>query len=245
MSFLRVAAAFLFVASMSTVLTLTLSALGSRFWPVAILLLIVGACVAALKPLEKQAPVLLVGYGSAFALTLMLSLPESVAPRSVMLRSLAYGVLGVVILASILIVLAQAVQKRSSGLGWVVAALSLGVLVAFVSGDKGGAGPMREFLRQYFSDLVAEVVLWIARKAIHVGFYGLLALLFYRASRSAGLASPGPAIWFSLAHGGFDEYRQHFSSARMGTPVDLLFDAAGVLLFLRWAGAFRKPQTSS
>lgn len=230
-------------------MTLSLSALGSRFWPIALLILAVGACLARVRTAERFAPVLLVGYASAFTLTLLASLPASVAPRSIMLRSLAYGLLVILLVGSALAALALAAQQPGKGVGWLVLALLGGVTVAFVSGDKGAAGPMREFLRHFFSDSVAEVILWIVRKAIHVGFYGLLTVLFYRGSRSGGQGSPWPAALFALAHGGFDEYRQHFSAQRMGTPVDLLFDAAGILLALRWVGAFRRagrpPQTSS
>ena len=242
MKFVRWFGAFLFVGALSTVLTLSMSALGSRFWPVALLILVVGACVAKVRSADRIAPALMVGYGCAFTLALMASLPASVAPRSVMLRSLAYAILLTLLVASALVGLILSMNQSGKGVGWIVFALLLGVAVAFASGDKGGAGPMREFLRQFFSDTVAEVILWIARKAVHVGFYGLLAFLFYRGSKAGGLASPWPSAAFSLSHGAFDEYRQYYSALRMGTPVDLLFDAAGIYLALRWAGAWRRAK---
>ena len=65
----------------------------------------------------------------------------------------------------------------------------------------------------------------VLRKAAHIVEYGVLGALLVRA-----LGRGLPALAAGVAYACTDEIHQHFVPGRHGAPVDVLFDAAGVLL---------------
>lgn len=94
-------------------------------------------------------------------------------------------------------------------------------------------------------DLNSGLGAWdtIGRKLIHMGTFGLLWLLWWRA---LGSGHPGPAIAITLLYAAGDEYHQTFTEGRHGTPVDVAIDAAGVglavLFATRGSRAARRPR---
>lgn len=239
---MRVVVAFLLVAALSAGLTLTFAAMDVSFWPVVLLIGTTGLLFARAPQLEQSTPLLATLHGSAFTVVYMASLRASISPKAIEARQLATMFLLVIAgLALISAVLWVDAKVRRAFL-WFLPAIALGVFVGWISGDRGAADPMRQSLLHWLSPLMAEIVLTAFRKAVHIVFYGLLALCFYRGSRSLGPPLPWAAIAFSLAHGCFDEYRQAMVPSRYGTPWDLLFDAAGAYLFVKWAGGFQRVQ---
>jgi VanZ family protein len=67
----------------------------------------------------------------------------------------------------------------------------------------------------------------IGRKLVHMTEYGLLFVLWYRALR---WRVPGAAAAITIAYASTDELHQTFVHGRVGTPVDVLIDSAGVLV---------------
>jgi len=63
------------------------------------------------------------------------------------------------------------------------------------------------------------------RKLAHVAEYAILGLLLLRA-----LGRELPAFAAGVAYAASDEIHQHFVPGRAASPIDLLIDAAGVLL---------------
>jgi VanZ family protein len=78
-------------------------------------------------------------------------------------------------------------------------------------------------------DLNSGLGTWdtIGRKLVHMGTYGLLWWLWWRA---LGRRAPALAVAITLAYAVTDELHQHFVPGRHGTPVDVAIDAAGVAL---------------
>jgi VanZ family protein len=90
--------------------------------------------------------------------------------------------------------------------------LALMALIFFLSdqpGLKSGLG-------------VADLIL---RKAVHAGVFGLLWLLWMRALR---WRAPGWAAAIAFAYAVSDEFHQHFIPDRVGSPLDVAIDAAGI-----------------
>lgn len=92
-------------------------------------------------------------------------------------------------------------------------------------------------------DLGTGLGVWdtVLRKAAHMAEYGLLWFLWHRA---LARPSPLPAALIALAYAASDELHQSFVDGRHGTPVDLLFDAAGIAVAIaihtRWRAAARE-----
>jgi VanZ family protein len=80
-------------------------------------------------------------------------------------------------------------------------------------------------------DLNSGLGTWdtIGRKLIHMGSYGLLWWLWWRA---LGWRAPALAVAITLVYAATDEFHQHFVHGRHGSPVDVAIDAAGVALAL-------------
>src|SRR4051794_40184762 len=78
-------------------------------------------------------------------------------------------------------------------------------------------------------DLSSGLGTWdtIGRKIVHMAEYGLLWWLLHRA---LGVRSALPAVAITLAYAATDEFHQSFVTGRHGTPVDVLIDAAGVVI---------------
>ena len=76
-------------------------------------------------------------------------------------------------------------------------------------------------------DLNSGLGIWdtIGRKLIHMGTYGLLWFLCWRAT---GYGHPAPSIAIALLYAASDEYHQSFVDGRHGSPWDVAIDAAGV-----------------
>jgi len=70
---------------------------------------------------------------------------------------------------------------------------------------------------------------YVLRKGAHMTEYALLGALLLRA-----LGRELPAILAALTYAAGDELHQHFVHGRYGTPVDVGFDAVGIVagLFL-------------
>ena len=67
----------------------------------------------------------------------------------------------------------------------------------------------------------------ILRKAAHMVEFGLLWFLWWRALGYGSMLLPAAV---SVAYAVTDEVHQTFVSGRVGSPVDVLIDTAGVLL---------------
>ena len=63
----------------------------------------------------------------------------------------------------------------------------------------------------------------IARKFVHMAEFGVLFLLWRRATGQSALAAA-----ITIAYAASDEYHQTFVDGRHGSPVDVLIDAGGV-----------------
>ena len=81
-------------------------------------------------------------------------------------------------------------------------------------------------------DLGLGLIDKIGRKLVHAAEYALLAALWWRALRTrlderrAALA----ALVLSSLYAASDEWHQSFVEGRHGSPLDVAFDAAGILL---------------
>src|SRR5829696_3016935 len=67
----------------------------------------------------------------------------------------------------------------------------------------------------------------IGRKLVHMAEYGLLFILWLRAFK---WKTAGAAAAITIAYSATDEFHQTFVHGRVGTPVDVLIDSAGVLI---------------
>lgn len=70
----------------------------------------------------------------------------------------------------------------------------------------------------------------MARKAAHVLEYALLGLLICLLLRSYGAVQRWLPIALGIAYAAADEVHQAFVPGRLGTPVDVLIDALGVII---------------
>jgi VanZ family protein len=80
----------------------------------------------------------------------------------------------------------------------------------------------------------------LGRKLMHMAEYGLLFVLWWRALR---WRLPAVAAAITIAYSASDEFHQTFVHGRVGTPVDVVIDAAGVLvayLIVRGVAARRR-----
>jgi VanZ family protein len=81
------------------------------------------------------------------------------------------------------------------------------------------------------------------RKLAHMTEYGLLFVLWTRATGRQGLSA-----LITIVYAATDEYHQSFVEGRHGTPVDVLIDSTGVLiaaLLLRRRAGARRPRTAN
>jgi len=214
---------------------LVLNSVDIAVWPVAVMALVVGALIVRIRQLEPVAMPLAFAYLTGFGYTYLRSFPlGGISERMVNVITLASGCLLVSCAVALIIGFARTPEAERRRFAYAAAALCLGMLIGYVSGDAGGAGSMRGWLREYLSPPVAEAVVWTSRKTVHIVFYGVLALVFYRAAKGHPRAALLAAA-FALSHGVFDEARQSFASTRLGTPIDLLFDGFGVVVALALA----------
>ena len=74
----------------------------------------------------------------------------------------------------------------------------------------------------------------VLRKLAHMAEFGLLYLLWWRA---LGYGSPLPAAAIAIGYAITDELHQTTVEGRVGSPIDVLIDSAGVVLAIaaaRW-----------
>ena len=72
-----------------------------------------------------------------------------------------------------------------------------------------------------------------AKKLAHVTFYGVLAILIFRALKAHGLSTKKAAIWavvIATLYGGTDEIHQHFTQGRESRLRDVGFDGVGAII---------------
>jgi VanZ family protein len=80
-------------------------------------------------------------------------------------------------------------------------------------------------------DLNSGLGTWdtILRKLAHMAEFGLLWWLWWRAL-GRGPRATWVAAAIAVAYAATDEFHQHFVEGRVGSPVDVLIDSAGVAL---------------
>jgi len=90
---------------------------------------------------------------------------------------------------------------------------------------------LRLFLGWGLTENQANALTFAARKAVHFGFYGLVAVAW----RSSG-AGWGASFTATAALALFDEGRQALSPGRSGQLLDVVIDLAGAAAALLWLG---------
>jgi VanZ family protein len=88
-------------------------------------------------------------------------------------------------------------------------------------------------------DLSTGLGTWdtVLRKLAHMAEFGLLYLLWWRA---LGYGSPLPAAAIAIGYAITDELHQTTVEGRVGSPVDVLIDATGVLLAIAAVAYLRR-----
>lgn len=145
-------------------------------------------------------------------------------------------------------------SKVSGGKVWLLAigsSVLFGLMIAFISGPRGGPDWMQKFLMdlwhtddwQYVNGVVYNI-----RKTMHFCGYGLAALCTAIAANKAG-AGLKTSFWLGLAWpvplAVFDEWQQTATKTRTGKFTDVLLDTAGMLVFLGlwfWAASRRETK---
>lgn len=133
-----------------------------------------------------------------------------------------------------------AMQTRSTLRFWLPVLLWIGVIFIF-SSDMASAeqtsriiGPLLRWLVPDVSPATIGQVQLAVRKCAHLTEYGILGLLVFRAFVWSGKRSAWPwaaASWLGAATcAGLDEFRQTFTAARTGSPIDVMIDALGAAL---------------
>ncbi|MBR3765436.1 MAG: VanZ family protein [Clostridia bacterium] len=79
------------------------------------------------------------------------------------------------------------------------------------------------------AEAIYVIIGTMVRKAAHVLEYGLLSLLVLLLLRAYGVRRRWLAIAIALAYAVSDELHQAFVPGRLGTPVDVIIDAIGVI----------------
>lgn len=212
-------------------------------WPAALMILFFGWQTGRLKFLGDHQPLILLTYAGIFTTAWLRSFEFpgwSRTPGKIHTVSLALA--ATLSAIAVLVCLWKLSGKlRKPGL-WLLVVSILAGLVAMFSGPGGGPDPMFAWLaRQGIEGSQAEMIIVAFRKTIHFTFYGVFAFAAFRGARDAGI---GPARFFAitltLAHAAFDETRQLSAKHRSGSAIDVLIDAAGMLTFLAFAGAFKR-----
>jgi hypothetical protein len=237
---MRLVAWFLFGFIGTAAYGLAMNAIDIPVWPVVAMALIVGSLLMRVPALEVSAVAGTVTYAALFAFAYLRSFePLEVSERmQTVVGVTRIGLIGAILIAGG-ITLKQLGEERIRRGTFLLAALAMGALIAYVSGNAGSATPMRGWLSDYFSPEVVEAIVWTFRKSVHVVFYGVMAFCLYRAARGYKYAAILAAV-FALTHGVFDEIRQSTINTRYGTPIDLLFDGAGVTIALAIAKRKRR-----
>lgn len=120
-------------------------------------------------------------------------------------------------------------QAQSNVLWWRVAALSWMALIFALSSAWFAPTMSYDSTLDFFG-----AINYVVRKCAHAGEFGVLAWLllrsFYPRPFTLGRAK-WVAVSIALAYAVSDEYHQSFVPLRSGKASDVLFDAAGILVF--------------
>jgi len=80
----------------------------------------------------------------------------------------------------------------------------------------------------------------VVRKIGHMGVFGILALLLWRALASAGAARPALVAWILTGlYAASDEFHQGFTAGRHPSPIDVSIDCLGAAIALTMLFAAR------
>lgn len=120
---------------------------------------------------------------------------------------------------------------------WLPALAWAAVLLALAGDSASGSNTetlIELVLKPIFGEMRFQTIFilnYTSRKTAHIGAYGLLAILNFRAIRGErsgwNLRWSIQAVLFALAVAVADECRQSFSGSRSGSAVDVLFDLWG------------------
>jgi len=132
----------------------------------------------------------------------------------------------------------------------VLAWLALILLFSSESFSEPSTGSLlRPFLRWVFPEWSASEIRTLhhaIRKAAHMGVYGVLAVLSFRAIRlsleATVLRLAGLALALVLAAAAADEFLQSFSRTRTGSLADMGYDLAGGVAALAILVAWRRAR---
>ena len=140
--------------------------------------------------------------------------------------------------------------ERKAGRAWLLVVLWTAALW-WLGSDVGSLDATSRFIRPLLRWLLPDApqatlnqIHLFLRKGAHVGGYGVLALLTWRAllasTRAAALRPALLALAWVLSVGACDEIRQASSPARTGSAWDVALDACGGLLVLALAIAYTR-----
>lgn len=215
-------------------MTAAAMSLDSSGWLVPLLLAATGAFLGLLPhfraPESRMAPMCL--YAAMFSAGWMWSIQvpgrnqDTPVARGILL------ILGLLFVYGLVLLIRTPDAIRRNGWLWLMFALGTGV--AAFSGPSGASGGRWEdwlIARLSIDPATAEALVFAFRKGVHFGFYGVLAVVAYRAAFPAPKAV---AFAFGIAtvHAIFDEGRQSFVGIRSGQAVDVAIDLAGAAVFL-------------
>lgn len=117
---------------------------------------------------------------------------------------------------------------------WAVVGLYVLIMFIFAGQEASSASHTGQFLSRWLPHLSAAEIreyVFMARKAVHVGAYGLLTLLAYWAARRTKklkrVALPFSIVFAFIVAAG-DEGYQSFLHHRTGTIEDVLIDGIGI-----------------
>ncbi len=129
------------------------------------------------------------------------------------------------------------------------------LVIAVLSGPAGSEDSMRDGISWLLRPLsallggppageaISQEAVWVLRKLLHMGEYGMLALLAFRWFSSLGLAASGRdisgAFVLSATYSVLDEVHQAFMPGRSGAPADVLIDLLAVCAVLTAVSAER------
>jgi VanZ family protein len=133
-------------------------------------------------------------------------------------------------------------QGRAALGAWLLVFAWLALIFLFSSesfSEPSTGSLLRPFLRWLFPEWSSSEIRTLhhaIRKAAHMGVYGVLATLSFRALRlslaARALRLAGLALALVLGTSATDEFLQSFSATRTGSPSDVGYDLAGALVAL-------------
>jgi VanZ family protein len=117
-------------------------------------------------------------------------------------------------------VIFDATSRRARALFWLLVIVWAGIIFALSATPDLRVAPT--------ADLD-----FVLRKAGHMGAFGVLAVLIWRALASSAVRHALAWSWvLTVAYAASDEFHQLFTAGRHGSPVDVAIDAVGALIAL-------------